>query len=291
MTGEDLDLAGHHPEPKSQKILDEIRLAKVFCYSNNSYGAESYVRGFSGYAIELLVYKYKSFLNFVKAMSKIKEKTVIDIEKHHKDKSRILMDLNEAKLQSPIILVDPTYKQRNVLAALSEETFKNFQGACRNFLKNPKIDFFILKAVDIQKIKLDANKKGLEFILLKITTNKQEGDIAGSKLLKFHKHLTEEIGKFFEIKGKGFEYQKKKLAVTFFVGKKKPWILVRGPMTNQENHARKFKYKYKKVFIKNSRLYSKINLESTLKQFLEKWKQKNAEKMRDMGITDLKILG
>jgi len=277
---------------KSEKLLDEIRLAKAFCYANGSYGAESYVQGFSGYGLELLIYHYKSFLKFINAVIKadINDKIIIDIEKHHKNKNRILMDMNEAKLKSPIVLVDPTYKQRNVLAALSEETFRNFQGVCRNFLKKPAKGFFIPKAMNIEKIKLNADKKGLEFVLLKIKTDKQEGDIAGSKLLKFYRHLAEETGKFFEIKEKGFEYQGRKKGKSFFVGRKKPWILVTGPMVVQEKHARRFKDKYKKIFIKNGRLYSKVHLESALKQFLENWKQKNKKKMGDMYITKFDVL-
>ncbi len=274
---------------KSEKLLDEIRLAKAFCYANNSYGAESYVQGFSGYGLELLVYHYKSFLKFIKAVIKmdINNKNIIDIEKHHKSKNSILMDLNEAKLKSPVILVDPTYKQRNVLAALSEETFRNFQNVCMNFLKKSAKEFFIPQTVNIEKIKLDANKRGFEFVLLKIETNKQEGDVAGSKMLKFYRHLTEETGKFFEIKGKGFEYQGGKIGRAFFVVKKKDEILITGPMIVQEKHARIFKDKYKKVLIKNGRLYAKIYPKSTIKQFLQNWNQKNREKIKDMSITEM----
>ncbi|MEK6833372.1 MAG: nucleotidyltransferase domain-containing protein, partial [Nanoarchaeota archaeon] len=38
---------------KSKKILDEIKIAKAFCYANGCYGAESYIHGFSGYSLEL----------------------------------------------------------------------------------------------------------------------------------------------------------------------------------------------------------------------------------------------
>ncbi len=111
---------------KNKKLLDEIRLAKAFCHANNCYGAESYIRGFSGYALELLVYHYGSFLKFIRAMSKIKDKKVIDIEKHYTNKNQVLMDINASKLYSPVILIDPSYKQLNVLAAVYEETFKKF---------------------------------------------------------------------------------------------------------------------------------------------------------------------
>jgi tRNA nucleotidyltransferase (CCA-adding enzyme) len=278
---------------KSEKLLDEIRLAKAFCYANGSYGAESYVQGFSGYGLELLVYKYKSFLNFIKAMNKIKldKKEVIDIEKHHKNKSRILMDLNSAKLHSPIILVDPTYKHRNVLAALSLETLVSFQKNCKDFIRKPGREFFVKKVINMEKLRIDANSKGYEFIILKAETDKQEGDIAGSKLLKIYRHLSSESSGFFEIKAKGFEYSKGKTARFFLVGKKKKEILISGPRIDQEKHVKRFRMKHKIVSIKNSRLYAKIHLNFTLKQFLQNWIVKNQKKIKDMHITKIEIVG
>lgn len=276
---------------KSGKTLDEIRIAKAFCYANQSYGAESYVRGFSGYGIELLVYHYGSFLKFVKAISKMKlgEKTVVDIEKQHKGKERILMDLNEAKLQSPIILIDPTYKQRNVLAALSEETLKNFQRSCTNFLKNPSLKFFQQEKINIEKVKEEAKKRGYEFVLLKIATEKQKGDIAGSKLLKFYKHLNEELSKGFEVKARGFEYGKEKTARSFFVGKNKGSLILQGPEVKDSENVKRFKEKHKKILIKNGKLYAKEDSKTTLSQFLKNWAIKNKKKIKDMDITKIFI--
>lgn len=278
---------------KSEKLLDEIRLAKAFCYANNSYGAESYVQGFSGYGLELLIYHYGSFLKFVKEIAKMKiddnNKIVIDIKKHHKNKSYVLLDINAAKLKSPIVLVDPTYKQRNVLAALSEGTFRNFQKICQEFLKKPTKEFFVKKAVNIKKLKEDAYKKDLEFALLKITTNKQEGDIAGSKLLKFYRHLKSEMEKFYDIKNTGFEYKSGKIARCFFGVKRKPWILVTGPQVNDKENAERFRLKHRKILIKNNRLYSKHEVTFPLKRFLQNWRYENRKKMRDMDISGLKI--
>ncbi len=274
---------------KSEKILDDIRLAKAFCYGNNCYGAESYVNGFSGYALELLIYYYGGFLKFLRAMTKIKEQKVIDIEKHHKSRKRILMDINAAKIQSPIVLIDPTYKQRNALAALSDETFRAFQKACKKFLKNPTIKAFEIEKIDFEKARRNAKKKNYEFILLEARTKKQEGDIAGSKLLKFHRHLGKEIEKYFEIKSKGFEYNGKKSAKYFFTVKKKPELLIRGPLTSQKEHVKKFKKKYKKVFTKKHKIYAKQKLNFTLKKFLNDWKKKHAQKIKDMAISGLQV--
>ena len=153
---------------KNKKLSDEIKLAKFFCFSQGCYGAESFIRGFSGYGLELLIIYYGSFEKWLRAMIKVKDKLVIDPKKHYKNKQEVLNELNEAKLSSPVVFVDPTFKQRNALAALSEETFSKFQKAASAFLKNPRLDFFKEKEI---------SEKGFNLIL-KAKTNKQEGDIA-----------------------------------------------------------------------------------------------------------------
>lgn len=142
-----------------KNMIDDVRLAKAFSHANNCYGAESYINGFSGYALELLIIYYKNFLNFVRAMARIKDKEIIDIEKHYKNKQELMMNMNSAKMMSPIILIDPTYKERNALAALSKETFGEFKKACSNFLKNPNEKAFEIKKVDLEKIEKNAKKK------------------------------------------------------------------------------------------------------------------------------------
>lgn len=274
---------------KSGKLLDDIRLAKAFCYGNNCYGAESYINGFSGYALELLVYHYGGFLKFLRAMTKIKGQEIIDIEKHHKTKSHVLIDINAAKLASPIILIDPTYPQRNALAALSQETFRKFQKACADFLKNPMIKAFEIEQIDFEKAGKDARRKGYEFILLEAKTKKQEGDIAGSKLYKFYRHLAKEIDKYFEIKAKGFDYNGKKSAKYFFTVKRKKEIIIYGPHLDQKQHVDRFREKHKHTHIKNRRIYTKHKISFTLKRFLLAWKKRHRDKIKDMTISGLRV--
>jgi len=275
---------------KSQKILDDIKIAKAFCYANGCYGAESYIHGFSGYSLELLVYYYKGFMKFIKAISKIgKEKQIVDIEKQFPNKKNALMDLNSSKLNSPIILIDPTYKQRNALAALSQETFEKFQKTCRKFIKNPSMKYFEVKKVNIEKIKENSQKKGREFILIEASTNKQEGDVAGSKLLKFHNYIGKEIGKFFIVKNKGFDYNGEKSAIYFFVAEKKKERIYSGPFLNNAENCANFKKEHKDIYEKKDRLYAREKINFSLKEFIEKWKIKNARIISEMYIENLKI--
>jgi tRNA CCA-adding enzyme len=273
---------------KTQKILNEIMIAKAFCHAKNCYGAEGYIRGFSGYSLELLVYYFGSFEKFVKAIVNSKEKIVIDIEKDYKNKQQILLDLNGSKLISPIILIDPTFKQRNASAALSDETFLRFKKDCANFLKNPSVKEFERKKTDLETIKKNALKNKREFILVEISTKKDAGDVAGTKLFKFYNHLIEEISRFFDIFDKGFSYNKKQSSKCFFVVKKKNEIVFSGPNAKDQINAKKFREEHKKVFVKKGNLFAKEKFSLGIKEFLEKWKIKNSKKITEMAIENLK---
>ncbi len=275
---------------KSEKILDDVKIAKAFCYANKFYGAESHIGGFSGYSLELLIYHYGSFIKFLKALYKEKNKVIIDIEKQFKNKQEILMDLNAAKLSSPIVLIDPTYKHRNVTAALTNDTFDKFKKEAGNFLKNPNEIAFNERKFNFEKISKEAKRKKLEFVLLKIGTKKQKGSIAGSKLKKFYGHLGKELEKYFEIKKRDFEYSNSEDAICFFIVKNRKETLIRGPSKAQKENVKKFKKAHKKTIVKSGRIYAKNKINFNVKQFLETWDSKNKNKLKDMSIEFLRIL-
>ena len=265
---------------KDKKVLDGIRLAKAFCYATKSYGAESYINGFSGYALELLVYHYKGFLKFIKAITKIKKQEVIDIEKHHR-KSDVLMDLNAAKLNSPIVLIDPTFKQRNALAALSLETFEDFQKKCVSFLKNPSLDKF-----EVKEMNIDKERKG-EFVALELKTNKQRGDVAGSKLLKFYRYFMREISRYFDIKKSDFEYYGEDYGKCYYRVKSKKEVLVQGPFVKDKKSVKMFKKNHSKTFVKSNRVYAKDKINFSISEFVSKWVSKNKKRMKEMSIISI----
>jgi len=272
-----------------KSMIDDVKLAKAFCHANDCYGAESYINGFSGYALELLIYYYKTFENFLKRVEKIKDKEIIDIEKKYKNKLEISMNMNSAKMTSPIVLIDPTFKERNALAALSKETFEKFKEAAGKFLKNPSAEMFKDKKIEIEKVKKDAEKKNAEFILIEIKTDKQEGDIAGSKLLKFYRHFSDEAGKYYDISEKGFEYNNKKSARYFLVVKKKKEIIIPGPEQIDGKNILAFKKLHKDVFLKDKKYYAREKITKNIHEFVKIWKMKNAKKMKEMYITDFEI--
>jgi tRNA nucleotidyltransferase (CCA-adding enzyme) len=271
-----------------REVLDEIKLAKAFCHAKKCYGAESYIKGFSGYGLELLIYHYGSFVKFLKAMVKHKEgKIIIDLEKDFKNKREILLNLNGSKLFSPIVLIDPTFKQRNVLAALSEETFEKFKKDCVEFLKKPSVEAFEMEKIDFEEMREDA--KG-DFVLLKIKTEKQMGDVAGSKLLKFYKSFSGEMSRYFDIKKSEFEYEGDAFAKCGFVARSRGEIIFDGPFVKDKGNVKKFKQEHKKVVVKKGRLIAKEKVDFDLKGFVDFWKKKNVRKMKEMYIASLDFI-
>jgi tRNA nucleotidyltransferase (CCA-adding enzyme) len=276
---------------KVKGIEEEVLLAKSFCQAQKVYGAETYVRGFSGYAIECLIIHYGSFLKMLKSLSKLKgtEREIIDIAGHFKKKSEIFFELNQNKLNSPIILIDPTYKERNALAALSRETFEKFQESAKEFLKNPSENFFIPKDIDISRMKNLAKKNDAEFLHLTLKTDRQEGDIAGTKMKKFADFLSKEISRYFIVLNHEFEYSGYQESDLYLVVKSKKEIVQIGPPLKMKKHVSAFKREHKQTYERNGIIHAKIKIDFSAKDLIYRIaSEKN--RMNGMGILGIKVV-
>lgn len=288
------DLSYFHVPYVRTRILgleDDVRLAKTFLFANDIYGAESYIQGFSGYAVECLIIYYKSFLKMIRELSKVKigERVVIDIEKFYKRKNDVFFEMNENKLHGPIILVDPTNKDRNALASLSQDTFKKFQSAALDFLKNPSDQHFVVKKIDEKNLSLNAKKKGAELLKLEISTNKQSGDIAGTKLKKFFKFLTREIGNYFKVIGSEFYYLQGKSANCYLTVKSRKEVIRIGPPLHLKKFVRKFKAEHRDTYEKNKYIHARMPIKFSSSKYLDVWIKENKKLLKEMSITNIKI--
>lgn len=275
------------------KMKNEMAIAKKFCQIQKVYGAESYINGFSGYGLECLIIQYKTFEKLIRSLIKVEdEKLILDPAKHYKKKNEIFVELNESKLQSPVILIDPTWKERNVLASLNRETFRRFQESAKKFLNSPSEKFFQIEEVDEEKMKNLAKKNKAEFLHVVLETDRQEGDIAGTKMRKFGDFLTSEIGKYFEIEKKEFSYDRGKTAELKLVLKSKKEIERKGPPVEMKKESEKFKKRNKNTFVKNGRLCVKIKIDFSAREFLGKWSssKEGKRKMSEMSVSGMKIV-
>jgi len=248
---------------KSKKLKNEIRLAKQFCKAQKLYGAESYISGFSGYILEILVVEYGGFEALLKASAKWKEKTVLDPSNFHKNKNMVLFELNTNKLQSPLIIVDPVDKHRNAAAALGLEKFRLFKSKAKSFLKKADASYFDFQEMDLEELLAKAKKSKLKAVYLEVTALKGKRDVIGAKLLKAFNFLLKEL-KAYGVAHSDWDWEEGKPA-QFYLLLKKDHLgkeeLRRGPPIKIEEHAKQFKKKYKGYFEKDGKLYAKVKIQ------------------------------
>ena len=224
---------------KNPQIADEIRLAKAFCHASRCYGAEGYVQGFSGYSLEVLVIYFGGFVKFLKGIQK---KKVIDPLKYFRNEREVLSELNASKLNCPVVLIDPTYKYRNISAGLGFESFGKFVGVAKKFLKSPSLEFFERKNIDIEGMKKFAEKKEAKFVKIDLKTDRQEGDIAGTKMKKLLNFFVRELlRKQQKVLRKEFDYSGGQKAKGYLVVEEKTEIEVKGPLVGLEDAVKNFK--------------------------------------------------
>ena len=245
-----------HNKRTDKNVKDEIRITKQFCKANGVYGAESYIKGFSGYVLELLLAYYKTFSRLSKAAHKWTDKTIIDIERHY-TRNEVLARLNQSKIQSPLIVVDPTWPERNAAAALSKESFEGFKKACLEYVKKPSTKFFDMKKFDLKKELNRYNPK--DCFVLEMTPSLSNRDIEGTKVLKIYEKIYRRLkDQGFEIRRSGWQFDEK--AVVWFVvknGKLSRNEKHYGPPKKLEKAIENFKkeWKGKKIGFENGRSY------------------------------------
>ena len=247
-------------------LADDIRKAKLFCMANNFYGAESYIKGFSGYVLEILIIHYGSFLNLLKAASKWKPKEVIDIYNVHKDP---FADLNISKIQSPLILIDPVQPDRNASAALSQEKYQKFRQLAIEYLKHPSDEFFRHKPFTKQSI--SKKFKAKEILMLEAVLKKDKPDIAGAKVLKAFEHIGKSLLKNeFILVHADIQFIKNKAIMYYAVEKRKLSTHKKhyGPPVDNEKHLAAFKkaWKNSKIEQEGNKVYVNIK-----RDYLNPW--------------------
>ena len=136
-------------EKLTGSMKDDIRILKCFLKINGMYGAEIAKQGFSGYVCEVLVYYLGSFENVLKKISKLKNNEMIGE--------------SPRKFESPLVIIDPIDRNRNLGAAISIQNVTNFILIARNFLKKSSISYFKEKSKDRIPVELAKNTLVVNF--------------------------------------------------------------------------------------------------------------------------------
>jgi tRNA nucleotidyltransferase (CCA-adding enzyme) len=226
---------------KHKQYTSDIRLAKAFAKANGFYGAESYIRGFSGYAMEVLTIHYKGFDKMLKNVANWKTKTTIDPEKYHKGK----IELNKAKMLSPLIVIDPVQATRNMTAVVSKEKYKLFIKSAKRFLKKPNEKYFIKPTFSLEELK--KRKKDKKLITIEIEPLEGKRDVIGAKILKSFEYIKKELhNNSFFLKDAGWNWDENAL-LWFILEEQKLSTKVKhfGPPQDRKKRVKHFKEKWK----------------------------------------------
>jgi tRNA nucleotidyltransferase (CCA-adding enzyme) len=230
-------------------------LLKHFCKQNGVYGAESYRKSFSGYALELLVIHYGSFEEVMRNAKKWKKGQVINLS----GKTPVL----KRSQKTSLVIHDPVQPLRNASNALSHQNFSKFVRLCRAYLKKPSKQFFSDKnTLDYFK----KQKKKNELFYSRKFVVKGKRDVYLSKLSKKLGKVSSELSLL------GFENYfgliPEENSFFFVVVKEIPKQVIHyGPLTSMEEHCKKFRNKWEtfgfRVYKKKGRLFVKLQRSTT----------------------------
>lgn len=121
---------------------DEVLLLKRFMAMTGTYGSEFKVGGFAGYLCELLIINYGDFESTLKSAINWKYGHTIDLEGYG----------TAGNFKDPLIVIDPTDKNRNVGAALRLDKMAEFIQSARNYVfSDNKKDYFYPLKRDLNK--------------------------------------------------------------------------------------------------------------------------------------------
>ncbi|MBN2202776.1 MAG: CCA tRNA nucleotidyltransferase, partial [Candidatus Aenigmarchaeota archaeon] len=190
-----VDRTPHHVKfvKKNLKKPNHVRLLKQFCITSKCYGADVKTLGFSGYLCELLIIKYGSFENLALAGSKWRAGQVrITFSNATKDDAELF--------KTPLVVIDPVDKNRNVAAAVSVEKFYMFVDACKKFNKKPKKELFFApktKPYSASKIKSIAKQRGTKWFAISFKRPNVVDDILYPQM----RRCTKAMGRMLEHNG------------------------------------------------------------------------------------------
>jgi len=261
---------------KHLKKPDEVRLIKKFCRAQNVYGAESYIKGFSGYVLEILIVHYGGFFNLIKAVSRWKLPIYVDVKKYYKSKKDAFKGINKSKRVNEVIIIDPTQKDRNAAAAISKDKINTLIKSCKEYLRNPSDEFFLEKKVRIKDLIAESGEDRL--LLCRIKPSKGKKDVVGSKIVKIYDYMERKLKKNdFKVLKSNWHFNKDAL-IYYFIKDEilSEKIIHRGPPLKQKKHAKEFRKKYIGHISDKGVLYVKLDREArTLKEFIRKLSKDN----------------
>ncbi|MFT4309497.1 MAG: hypothetical protein ACMXYL_03340 [Candidatus Woesearchaeota archaeon] len=246
-----MDASPHHVMYVNENLKnnDEVRLLKQFLKAQKLYGAESHIRGFSGYTCELLIILHKTFKNLI---STVKDWNTIgeyyDMEGHYDNKKEAISSWSIGK-HTPLIIIDPVQPDRNASASIDEKAYMRFIMLSNKFHDKPTISAFYNPII---------RNKG-RYVEVRIRNTDLEDHTFPAKMRSLHEKILRELATFIVI-GEEYEYNEDRMEWTTRVWLGTfllPKIMeVQGPPVRMRQSAKAFIEKHDNIIEKDMRLYA-----------------------------------
>jgi tRNA nucleotidyltransferase (CCA-adding enzyme) len=172
----------------NKTLRNEVRLLKKFMQGIKVYGAEIKMGGFSGYLCELLILRYRSFVETLQAFAQYKRRMVVDIGNYYADRENELQLL----FAEPLVMIDPVDKGRNAASAVRSQKLYTFVGAARAFLKTPSAGFFYppkARALSAEALRQKVEKRGSACVFLNFAAVEAVPDVLWGQLYRTQRSL------------------------------------------------------------------------------------------------------
>lgn len=183
-------------ENLSEKQRDEVRLLKYLLKAHSIYGAEIKTGGFSGYLCELLIHQYGSLTKLLENIARLRPPVTLD----PKTKTSFVDEKIAKKFNSSFVVIDPVDPDRNVAAAVTEESLARFALLSRRFISGPTIDLFYGYGYSSIKTRsmLDSFIKGsgINLFLMVLNVPDKSADVLWPQLRKAMGLFTDYLKKY-----------------------------------------------------------------------------------------------
>lgn len=233
-----------------EEQMDEVLLLKQFMKSTGTYGSEFRVGGFAGYLAELLVLHYGDFEGVLKGALSWRPGYIIDLEGHG----------TGGGFQEPLVVIDPVDRNRNVAAALTLQRMAEFVTAARNFLRDPKPEYFKKPQYtsDPGEILETIEKRGSKVILV----SSGVPDVPADALYPQLRKTLDSIVRNLENEGfsvLGADYWSDESSVASMLIEMEVWALPSyrkryGPPVWSRRHSERFTERHERVWVEGPRL-------------------------------------
>ncbi len=166
----------------TDEMKDDVRLLKKFFKGIGVYGAEIRTWGFSGYLTELLIIKYGSFTEVLKALKDWSEGILVIIDNIREDPET----LKEFFRGNALVVPDPVDPRRNAAAAVSRRSLATAIIAASSFLRRPSRKFFfpLKTSVKVEDLNRWLRGWGRELVLVIYRLRNASPDVMWGELRK-----------------------------------------------------------------------------------------------------------